>query len=229
MSTGSNNKVVKIVASTGAVAGTFTVQGTPYGMTFDGHYVWVANLSGNSVSKVLATTGAVTTYSVPCTAPISMAFDTVHVWVSCRNSGQVLELSSTGSVLTTFGVPNAEGLAFRGPTNGAYLYAGSMDMPSTGGGEVFAIYAQDPLNWFDFYVGENPTDVALDGTYLWVLNYGFQKVSKLNADTGAVLATYSVTNPVGGWGGGGILFDGSNIWVTATPNGATGGVTKIPD
>jgi sugar lactone lactonase YvrE len=221
-----SGKLVKIKASTGGVLGTFTVGVGPSGMAYDGQYVWVANAS-NSVSKVLATTGSVTTYALSaCNIPISMAFDTANVWVSCRNSGEVLKLSSTGSVLVTFGVPKAEGLAFRGSSNAAYLWAGSLE--STGA-NLFQIYAQDPLIWSNFNAGANPTDVALDGTYVWVVNIGFQTVSKLLASTGAVVQTYSVVNAFGGWGGGAILFDGSSIWVASLPDGETGGVVKIAD
>jgi DNA-binding beta-propeller fold protein YncE len=47
---GSNN-VTKLLASTGAVLGTFPV-GTPFAIAFDGANIWVTNWGGRSVSKL---------------------------------------------------------------------------------------------------------------------------------------------------------------------------------
>lgn len=57
-------------------------------------------------------------------------------------------------------------------------------------------------------MGTEPANVAFDGAYIWVTNYGSGNVTKLLASTGAVLGTFTV--------GGqpfGLAFDRTNIWV----------------
>jgi DNA-binding beta-propeller fold protein YncE len=50
-----NNNVTKLLASTGAVVGTYTAGSFPTGVAFDGTNIWVANSGGNTVSKIGAT------------------------------------------------------------------------------------------------------------------------------------------------------------------------------
>jgi hypothetical protein len=58
-------------------------------------------------------------------------------------------------------------------------------------------------------LGYGPTAVAFDGANIWVTNTGSNTVSKLRANDGTTLGTFSVNaNPYG------ITFDGANIWVT---------------
>jgi DNA-binding beta-propeller fold protein YncE len=47
--------VTKVLASTGAVVGTYAVGSEPYGVAFDGTNIWVANSGSNSVTKIGAT------------------------------------------------------------------------------------------------------------------------------------------------------------------------------
>ena len=44
--------VSKIVAATGVVAATIDVGNDPYGVAFDGTYIWVANFGDEAVSKI---------------------------------------------------------------------------------------------------------------------------------------------------------------------------------
>ena len=55
-------------------------------------------------------------------------------------------------------------------------------------------------------VGTSPIGVVFDGANIWVANSGSSTVTKLQANTGAVLGTFQVgTGPVG------VAFDGANI------------------
>lgn len=47
-----NNTVTKLLASTGAVQGTFAVGLQPFGVVFDGANMWVINQSNNNVIKL---------------------------------------------------------------------------------------------------------------------------------------------------------------------------------
>ena len=46
------NDVTKIVAATGASAGTYLVGGYPEGIAFDGTNMWIANSADNNVSRL---------------------------------------------------------------------------------------------------------------------------------------------------------------------------------
>ena len=48
------NTVTKLLASTGAVLGTYSVGYGANGVVFDGSNIWVANGSSNTVSKIPA-------------------------------------------------------------------------------------------------------------------------------------------------------------------------------
>jgi DNA-binding beta-propeller fold protein YncE len=47
--------VTKLLASTGAVVGTYGVGTAPVGIAFDGTNIWVANSYDNTVTKIGAT------------------------------------------------------------------------------------------------------------------------------------------------------------------------------
>ena len=65
-----------------------------------------------------------------------------------------------------------------------------------------------------------PSGLAFDGANIWVSDRGANKVTKLNAATGAVVGHYAV-----GHAPAGVAFDGVNIWVA---NSGSGTVSK-PD
>lgn len=61
----------------------------------------------------------------------------------------------------------------------------------------------------NFQVGTAPGGIAFDGENMWIANYTDRTLSVLNAATGKVVGTYSVTgNPEG------IAFDGHHMWVS---------------
>jgi YVTN family beta-propeller protein len=47
-----DNTVSQLMASTGALVGTYSVGSGPVGMTFDGANIWVCNQNSDSVSKL---------------------------------------------------------------------------------------------------------------------------------------------------------------------------------
>ena len=58
-------------------------------------------------------------------------------------------------------------------------------------------------------VGSNPQGLAFDGANIWVPNLVSNTLTKPQASTGAVLATYSITGPTD------VVYDGSHIWVVS--------------
>jgi DNA-binding beta-propeller fold protein YncE len=85
--------VTKLLASTGAVLGTFYPLGeNPSGIAFDGVNIWVANENSNSVTKFLASTGAVLGKFNTGDSPIGVAFDGADIWVTNWLDGTVSKL-----------------------------------------------------------------------------------------------------------------------------------------
>ncbi len=83
------------------------------------------------------------------------------------------------------------------------------------------------LKWYKadttttFAVGNEPSGIAFDGANIWVANFGDGTVTKLQANDGTVLGTYTIGAGVEPFG---ITFDGANIWVS---NVAAATVTKL--
>jgi len=59
-------------------------------------------------------------------------------------------------------------------------------------------------------VGAGPLGMCFDGANIWVANFGNGTVSKVNASTGATIATYGAAIETSG-----ICFDGVSIWVAS--------------
>lgn len=66
---------------------------------------------------------------------------------------------------------------------------------------------QDPGRTATFAAGSRPTDIAFDGTHLWIVNHDDGTVSRTDPITGA-----HEDFPVGPWPRG-VVFDGTDIWV----------------
>jgi hypothetical protein len=74
--------VTKILASTGAVVGTYSAGNGAISAAFDGANMWVVNQNSNTVTKLVASTGAVVgTYAVGA-FPVGVAFDGTNIWVA---------------------------------------------------------------------------------------------------------------------------------------------------
>jgi YVTN family beta-propeller protein len=68
-------------------------------------------------------------------------------------------------------------------------------------------------------VGNSPRGLCFDGNFIWVTLFGDNKVAKVNATTGAIVASVSVgTGPIA------VCFDGTDIWVA---NSTSNNVSEI--
>jgi DNA-binding beta-propeller fold protein YncE len=73
--------LTKLLASSGAVVGTFTVGSGAEGVAFDGANIWVGDQFNNNVTKFRASDGS--TIGVFNTVnPVGIAFDGANVWVA---------------------------------------------------------------------------------------------------------------------------------------------------
>ncbi len=81
-----------LLASTGAVVGTYSVGTNPYGVAFDGTNIWVANQTSSSVTKLLASSGAVVgTYTLGAGGS-GVLFDGANIWVTNFSGNTVIKM-----------------------------------------------------------------------------------------------------------------------------------------
>ncbi len=85
---------------------------------------------------------------------------------------------------------------------------------------VFGRWWEDPARPLSIPVGTAPANVVFDGSHVWVSNAGTGSVTKVDADTGAIVGTY----PTGGTNTGAIVYDGTYIWAI---NNGTNTVSKL--
>jgi sugar lactone lactonase YvrE len=157
-------------------------------------------------------------------SPIGIAFDGTNIWGSNQYGQSLTKLrANDGENLGTFTVGSGPtGVAF----DGANIWtANSFD------GTVTKLRASDGKNLGTFSVGQAPLYVAFDGQDIWVTNSQGPSITKLRASDGKLLGTFA--DP-GGYPGG-IIFDGTYIWVSNTnatvtrfrPDGKPAGTFKV--
>jgi DNA-binding beta-propeller fold protein YncE len=108
-----NGTVSKLRGSDGTLLGVYTVGPNPLGVTFDGTYIWVANVGGASITKLQPSEGKVLdTFTVP-PEPYSVISDGKHIWVT--GALELTELqASDGAVVAKYPIENTTGIAFDG-------------------------------------------------------------------------------------------------------------------
>jgi hypothetical protein len=191
--------VVKLSASTGALLGTFPVNGAVT-LLFDGADIWVGTYFG--LTKLSAATGAVLgTVTLP-DGWGAMAFDGTYIWITDNTANTVIKLqASNGTVAGTYPVgSDPVAIAF----DGVNIWVANQVSNN-----VTKLLASSGAPLGTYGVGSSPQGIAFDGANIWVTNFGSNNVTKLLASSGATVGTYHVgNNPYG------IAFDGANIWVT---------------
>lgn len=181
----------------------------PWGMAFDGLYLWVANNNGSVVKVLPSANVVVATYSPSLTSALgNLAFDGVYMWVAGSHSqGYVSKIKASDGTITQVqpaaGAIAAYGIAF----DGSSIWLGASGKlyklnPSTGA----------PLATVTLPAGYViPRDVIFDGTYVWVAG---------NNATGSVFRvlasspTTTVEFPTGYPAPSGLVYDGANVWIT---------------
>ena len=229
--TGGSNSVTKLLASSGAVVGTYAAGIFPEGIVFDDTNIWVTNNRGfatsGTVTNLLASTGALLgTYIVgresngaeyTALGPFGITFDGTNIWVTDVGSNSVTKLlASTGAAVGNYSTGSAPwAIAF----DGANIW-----VANAGDGTVTKLLASTGalVGTYSTRAGTNAVGIAFDGTNIWVANQDTNNVTKLLASSGAVLGVYPV-----GTGPQGIVFDGTNIWVTNYGGNTGNTVTEL--
>lgn len=137
--------------------------------------------------------------------PTQIKFDGTDVWVANTLSGNVMRIRpSDGKLLDTWtGAANATGLV---AAMGRIFVTGQ-----TGNGNLYMINPAQPagaVTTLTTTLGIAPQGIAFDGARLWTVhNGGFVSIVTLNPVTVTTVSTGFNTLR-------GVLYDGSNIWVT---------------
>jgi sugar lactone lactonase YvrE len=204
----------KLSASNGSTLGSFFLGGAdgfPYGIVFDGTYIWTANFGSSDVTKLASDGSIVGSYSVG-NSPFGIVFDGTNIWTANHYQADVSKLlASNGSSVGTYAVGSLPiGMVFDGTNIWTANYnANTVTKLLASNGSLIGTYP----------VGTSPWGIAFDGTNIWVSNYYGNNVTELLASNGSMVATYPV-----GSGPTGMLFDGTSIWVA---NSSSNNVTRI--
>ncbi len=191
--------------------------GTPYGLAYDGTYLWVMDYKSPTaeVYQFNRYTGAEITHWNALGTSYSynrgMTFDGTDLWMTGYDSGlspvyRVYRVNTSGVVQQSWGAPNAHpanGLAW----DGTYIWVAEDYSPyqihqcATADG---AIQASISSPW-----GSTVYGLTFDGTYLWAVggsgySYGGKRIAQIS--TGGVVQKEFFT-PMGGYSG-----HGANPW-----------------
>jgi DNA-binding beta-propeller fold protein YncE len=173
---GSNN-VMRLTASTGAVAGTYATDSNPAGICFDGTNIWVANCNytTQSLSKFVAATGVlVGTYSYlwNVNSPLGICFDGTNIWTANSGSFGVAKIVANTAALIGEYFTDTDSpywICF----DGTYIWA---TYPS---GNIRKLSPNNAAVLGRYKAGSGPRGICFDGTYMWVANYYDNTVSRL--------------------------------------------------
>ncbi len=176
----------------------------PAGLTFDGQYLWVSDLTSERIYKIEPATGNVfLSFPSPGSAPTGLTWDGQNLWCGDNDLDKIYKINpADGSVLQTIAIstPAPRGLAF---VNGSVYYQDSRAEkifqlnPVTG--EVVSQFAAP---------GEYGRGLTWDGNSFWSTDrfkneyYRLDSLRKKVVDIIPAPGTYSY----------GLAWDGTYLW-----------------
>jgi peptide/nickel transport system substrate-binding protein len=205
--------VLRIEASSGAVADRVFVPGAADALATAPGALWVAATLGHRLTRVDLATGR-TTQSVELgnVRVTALAFGGGRLWVADAARRALVELDpATGSLRRTLQL-EVRPAAIAASSTGVWAADhdhGSVVEVDRRSGRVLATVA----------VGNGPAAVALDHGSLWVANSLDATVSRIDMRTGSVVATIAV-----GRDPAALAVDGASLWVA---NAGSGTVSRI--
>lgn len=180
--------VDKIDPSSGGVLATYSVGSIPWGLAFDGKYLWIANAGLNSLAKVDRATGAtITTVGLPAgSGPRSIVYDGAFLYVANFYGASISKVDpTTGAVVATIQLPSGSSpeqlVVDRTPTTPtgevrlwtSLLYQDSVAVVSTSPGSPATVYHLPSL--------AGATGIAFDGSNVWVAGSFSNQITKFQA------------------------------------------------
>ncbi len=197
-----NNRIRKIVISTGAVTTLASIAGNPQGITTDGTNLYVTTYRGHRIYKIVISTEAVTTLAESTSGNldniIGITTDGTNLYVSKFLSHKIQKIVIDNGTVTTF-AGNSSG-TFNRPwgitTDGTNLYVSDVNnhrirkiVISTGvvttlvgtAGSYGSTDTADGTPSFKY-----PRGITTDGTNLYVADTNNHRIRKIVISTGSV-------------------------------------------
>jgi DNA-binding beta-propeller fold protein YncE len=174
----------------------------PFGLTFDGTYLWNANSVSDRIYKLDTSGNVIESFASPGSNPSGLTFDGTYLWNADSSSNRIYKLDTSGNVIESFASPGScpSGLAF----DGTYLW--NADSVSD------RIYKLDTSgNVIESFAspGSSPSGLAFDGTYLWNADPFTGEIYRLDT-SGNIIKSFDRFGPAPM----GLTFDGTYLWNT---------------
>jgi|GEM_PF-904323 len=197
--------VTEINASDGSVVKTITVGNYPMSCSVDGANVWVANRTDSTVTQINSSTGSIVrTFSVG-SGPWAIYSDGTHVWVPSHDTNTVWELNaSDGSFVRSIATSYTE-VAVTGDAN--YVW-------TSGSGYVIQINKATGTVVRSIAVGGAYVGIADDGVNVWAAGYTAKSVTKIDAQSGAIVTTIALPGSGAAAQPWNLASDRSHVYVT---------------
>lgn len=172
---------------------------SPKGIAFDNNsHVWVAHAGSNYVSKINVSTMNVDDTVEVGNFPEFVAFDGTYIWVSRTNDYLYKINPSTGSIVDSVDLDLGDNYIKSIVCGGGFIWAAhySASYPPASGVEKVDVDSVEVVASILVPGGSQVRleGMAYDGDHVWVTRYGDNKVSKINAITNNIDATYDVLN-----------------------------------
>jgi hypothetical protein len=204
-----------VVSSGGVLSGgAAAVPYHPYGIAYDGAFLWTANYSDGSITFIPLPAGSIEadlSDSVTVggfSLPTGLVYDGANMWLTDGTANKLYKLNSDGSIAQTVAV--GSGPAFPA-FDGANIWVpnendNSITVVRAATGAVVATILPDASNNLS-----NPIQAAFDGERIMVTNFNSDSVTLYRAADLSFIANV-------GMGSGshpfGVCSDGINFWVT---------------
>jgi len=198
---------------TWTIVATYTIPGKASGLAWDGTYLYSGLYSApgddNKIYKIDPSDGS---YTLQCSGPFDKAYGLTYddgsgnLWTTdhpgAYDPGKAIEFDMNGNWVSEFDLPATyfSGIAY---DNGDF-WATCYYNPD---GEVYKLDASG--NVLDQFTapGQQPWDICLEGSYLWIADYNDDMLYKIDQN-GTLLESHASENikPAG------IVYDGTYLW-----------------
>jgi len=176
----------------------------PTGLTWDGHYLWVADRKSDLLYKIEPRTGRVVRqFSSPGFWPLDLAWDGNYLWNIDREESKIYQIDpQTGTILRVLEAPssNPRGLAW----DGQYLW-----LSDGREGKIYQISPGDGTAITSIIAPTSrPNGLTFDGKYLWVSDRFRDEIYMVHPQTGDCLMILKSPAPYPN----GLAWDGKFLW-----------------
>ncbi len=177
-----NGHIYQVDPATGAIQSSFAPPVPMYGLTYDGQYLWGADVGDNLLVQFSTSGTEIKTLPAPAAEPSAVVWDGTDLWVSFINSGQIDKVDpSNGSVLATISTTEA---GFRGlALDGSHFWASDvkteqvMELDPSNGAVLRAFTPPSDFN------SNLPVGLAYDGSALWMAQITSSQIFRVDASS----------------------------------------------